>query len=209
MLKKREIKYQKDVVFGDDLFVGIPIIFFILVLLPFCSILLEWSRRWCDVVICPEYGAISILNACMCLCMCLWVYSCTCTIFHLMLTKYLQRKKWWYFLLLFLRRVRHFFLHTNALLFLMQSLSKCAVPPKWELHPTFLLLGLWALTFRACLHKHSLYFPLPPCRQRADNLVLHPLHITCASPTFNCLSRKARGPLKIGWNLKMCWGKSL
>lgn len=172
MLKKREIKHQKDVIFGDNLFVGIPIIFFILVLLPFCSIFLIGVEQ--EVVWCCDLSRIwsnfNLKHLYVFVHVCLWVYSCTCTIFHLMLTKYLQRNKWWYFLLLFLRRVIHFFLHTNALLFLMQSLSKCAVPPKWELHPTFLLLGLWALTFRACLHKHSLYFPLPPCRQREQTI---------------------------------------
>lgn len=118
----------------------------------------DWSRIWSNFNLKCLYVLMHV---------CLWLYPCTCTIFHLMLTKYLQRKEWWYFLLLFLRRVRDFFfLHTNALLFLMQLLSKCAGPPKWELLPTFLLWGLRALTFRACLYKHSLYFPLSPCRQR-------------------------------------------
>lgn len=139
---------------------------------------------------------------------CLWVYSCTCTIFHLILTKYLQRKEWWYFLLLFLRRVRHFFLHTNALLFLMQSLSKCAVPPKWELHPTFLLWGLRALTFRACLYKYGLYFPLPPRRQREQTIwscihCIYPVH----HPQSTVYLEKPGYLLKPGWNLRMCWGK--
>lgn len=55
-----------------------------------------------------------------------------------------------------------FFPHTSAPLILKQSLSKCVVPPKLGLHPTFLLWGLQALTVRAYLYKYDLYFPLPP-----------------------------------------------
>ena len=138
----------------------------------------------------------------------MWVCSCTCTKLHLMLTEYIRRKEWWYFLLLFLRRVRWFFLHTSAPLFLMQSLSKCAVPPKWGLHPTFLLRGLQAVTFRACVHSYSLYFPLPPHSQREGRIwsyffyFVYPVHHTQSTVNLE----RTECFLKPGWNLKLDGG---